>query len=332
MKKIFYHNYNVGSAIEQAGDIFFDWLKELKNIDIFVQKLQDQPSDIIKILVREKPDIIIINEYLNFSTESSYYYKELNPYTKIIHIEHIWKRFICYDGNDDHQMKSAYFRRNFYDSVDEIFCLNQMSFACYPKVKNYYYPTNPEIFNVIVPWGNRKNKFLYLGNLLPHKMSNEFIDKISKTDIIIDCYGRTFDEDEKEYTSKIRNCKNFNIIGLVPFSEVPKIMNNYKFFIMPHDGYEPFNWTMLQCMFCGTIPLVVNDKNSSKFDPSWIDWAYGLHFSTNTVEEMINNIKQLNINDLEFKKYSEIISSTAQQKFDYYKFKKDFQETVKLYL
>ncbi len=333
MNKILYFNFNVGSAIEQSGNIFSDWIGEITK-NIYTIKNQNRPVSIIDDIININPNIIILNEYFENSAQPTFYYKKFN-HVRILHIEHIWKRFLCNDTGSDTIKNDSHFRKKYYQNIDNIFCINQMPNIKHnisTPIRNFYYPTNPNMFNISIPWSERTKDFLYIGNILPHKLSEEFIDKISNTDIVIDCVGKKFQNKFPEYTDKISNSKNFNILDTIPFENVASVMNQYKYFIMPHNGYEPFNWTLLQCIFCGTIPLIINDSNSKEFDSTWIDWAQGLYFGTNTVDEMIDNMIELLSKSPDFSENSEFISNTAQKKFDYDAFKNMFQSTIKSYL
>jgi glycosyltransferase involved in cell wall biosynthesis len=116
--------------------------------------------------------------------------------------------------------------------------------------------------------------------------------------------------------------------GYVNQSKVADVMNEYKFFVMPHDGPEPFNIAMLQAIKCGTIPLVVNDRSDRT--SLWLNWAKDLHFCNDTVDEFLVNLNRINkdsdISDAE--EISNHISTLSMERFNYQKMKEDFKKIV----
>jgi glycosyltransferase involved in cell wall biosynthesis len=219
------------------------------------------------------------------------------------------------------------------DFADNIICVNypKMEFMKVPdhikkKIYPAYMPMNPEIYYPKIPWNDRKKLFMYLGNILHHKMSKEFLQKVQATDISIDCYGKL--SSNQEYADLFNSCKNVVNKGYVEQSKVADVMNEYKFFVMPHDGPEPFNIAVLQAMMCGTIPLVVNDQ-TKKFS-TWFEWAKDLYYGNNTVDEFLDNLTRIN-KDIDISNAEEIsnrISNLSMERFNYQKMKKDVQSII----
>ena len=351
MKKIFYFNPNVSSAIEQAGDIFLSWLNEIGGIEVNNYKHQSQSYEAFKDLMEFKPDIIILNEKYQKTVEASMFYKLANPDVKILFICHVWRYLDIKiddtnvtDQNIDKLYSDIKFKRFMSFLVDDTVILNYapennlnaLLNNTNKKVFNGYYPTNPDIFKNSVKWNERPNNFVYVGNLLPHKMSVDFIKKIKNTDIKIDCYGsQDFDVRNpayKEYYDLIKSTPNLILKGYHPFDKISELFNDYKFFVLPHDGYEPFNWTLLQSIFCGTIPLVTNDTSSNRFDVSWINWADGMYLGTKTADDLILNMKMIVDENPDFGDLSEKISFDANLKFSYTEIKKYFINAVTEYI
>ena len=325
--KVLYINFDVGSAIEYVGGIFEDWIREIiSDNELMVIEKQDPPWMIAEEIQKYKPDIIIQNEYYEYKILPLFYYKKYFPDVSLILIDHVWQRMQSIYQNIDHN------EINLYNTINHIFNINHCKTNnIYNKnIFNFYYPTDPKIFNIFTPWDKREKNFIYLGNILPHKLSYEFIEKIKDTDIKIDCYGRRFDDkDEYKKYYELFDSRSENLIykGMIPQEDVPKILNEYKYFVMPHDSFEPFNWALLQSIFCGTIPLIVNDRTADYFDSSWLDWADDLYFGCNKVDEFINNLNIVN-EGFDFSKISENINQMAQKKFNYDKFKNKFQEVI----
>ena len=330
MINVIYVNFDVSSAVEYAGNIFETWIDETvndKEVTLKIIKNQNPSWEMAKNLKKFKPDNIILNEFFERSVIPSFFYKIFFPDISIILIEHVWQRLVA-EYNTEYSIE-----KESYESCNHIFCINHNInndwSKCKKEVLNFYYPTDPNIFNISTSWNKREKNFLYLGNILPHKLSVEFIEKIKNTDIKIDCYGKRFnDEDKKYYTLFDSASSNLIYKGQIPQEDVAKIMNEYKYFIMPHDGFEPFNWTLLQSIFCGTIPLIVNNREQNAFNPTWIDWADSLYFGCNKVDELINNLQQIITESPDYYEMSEQINKRSQRKFNYDVFKSKFQEVL----
>jgi hypothetical protein len=324
--KIVFVNLNVGSAIEYYGSIIGEWVKEA-NPDISVIKQQGiNYYDAFSLLT---PDLIILNElYPNVITHILNYITD-NPSTRLIVIAHVWKELFLPEYVP------------LFNKAEYIVILNKKPAAVTTlydsKILNRFYPT-ADIFSYVIPW-NKRNLFCYFGHVLPHKFSVEFIQKIKQTDLFIECFGKMWNAEEPSWTWSFPISKNdyydllfsaqssgnLKLNSFIKQSEVPKELNNYKFFILPHDGYEPFNATIMQAIFTGTIPLIVNDRNSGTFDGNWVNWCDGLHYETNDVDTMIANLLEIKNADLSsFEKEAHIIALAGKERFNYEQFKQEF--------
>ncbi len=323
--KILLINLNVGSAIEYLGNILHEWIEEIDQFEIYTYKDQTLSYITSKTIKDINPDIIIVNDYFRRIMDSVFYHKLYNK-CKIIYILHAWKSLESYAISND--INENYLYKIFINEcVDSIICINKM-----PDKKiinsninffNLYPPINPNIFHITTPWENRKKTFFYMGNILPHKLSLEFIQK---NNIDIDCYGKIFENND--YIKEFNNNKHLRYCGYVKQDDVPQIMNQYKYYVLPHgEVYEPFNWTLLQAILCGCIPLVCNNRNSNKFDCTWIDWAESLYFGCNSINELISNMYYLD-NNINYSQLSEENSINAKNRFDYYNMKNIFKELL----
>ena len=342
MKKVFLCNFNVGSAIEYVGDCIAEWIKECKDVELYNYKLQNPEYMIFDELVKFSPDILVVNEYYERTAMASVFWKKVSPKTKLIFFPHVWQQVhTCFNSDNDKSYHENRYLREIYKLSDIVYMLNfppegECKEISHKMVKACH-PMSPEVFDNFVPWIDRPKLFYYIGNILPHKLSREFIEKIQETDIVIDCYGRrsdiTFPKGEidpnqyKDYYELFDNCKNLVYHGVIPQNDVPKIMNEYKFFVMPHEGAEPFNCVLLQSMLCGTIPLVVNDRETDCFDPTWINWADGLYFHNDKVDDFIKNLINIkNSPDISnAKDESDRIYQETRKRFNYYALKESFQ-------
>jgi glycosyltransferase involved in cell wall biosynthesis len=173
--------------------------------------------------------------------------------------------------------------------------------------------------------------FCYIGNIIPHKLSSDFLAKICETDLVVDCYGSDFTRDNAHGRVFDRAVENGNIVhhGLIPQDKIAEVMNEYKYFVLPHDGYEPFNWVLKQCAFCGTIPLVVNDRNTHLYNGKWLDWAAGLYMGCQYTDDFISNLEELVRDRPDHREMSDFISTAAKIQFPYQEFKEEFQSKAR---
>lgn len=335
MKKIFYINLNVGSAIEYAGNIFKEWLYQLPNSQVIEYKYQTLPHHTIETMTNIRPDLIVVNEFHPRIISAVASYKLMCPECRILFICHVWRDLVV--SHDD----CPEFHSYFLNKCDAVFCLNQM-----PENKanelpfhlyNYYYPTDPHYFRNIIPFNDRTKEFCYIGNLLPHKFDAAFITAIHDYawNISIDCYGRHFDTLEgycaaemELYNEAIDDCWQISHLGELNQYDVGKTFNEYKYFVLPHNGYEPFNFTLLQAVFCGTIPLVLNDRESETYDGTWLDWAKGLYLGTGLLDDYAINLAKIHNLKPDMSDLSILITDRAEKRFNYEIMMNEFKEVA----
>ena len=288
---IFFSNQNVGSAIENSGNIIKEWIDDVKDdSDILIEyKHQTAETYTFSKILELKPKIFVLNSLRSRIIRAVWYYKEcIDPEVKIYIIIRVAKDIpylkIEPEIAKDHILKSA----NCLLIVNQ--CHRKIDYLSHYNTIDACGFCNPDVFKITTPWNERKRKFLHIGSLHGHKLSEEFLTKINGTDINIDVYGKY--PSDPLYTKIFEKCKNINYLGYVEPQDVPNIFNQYKYFILPHNGYEPLCNTLMESISCGTIPLVVNDREGN-FDYAWIDWANGLYYGCYTVDEYILNLKML---------------------------------------
>lgn len=325
MKKVLVFNFNVGSAIQYCGEIFVDWLKENKDIEIEVVKDQNPETIIIDKIIDYSPDIIVINELYDRVSRPAFYYKKLIPKTKVLYLNHSWKSLLLdhKDGINDQEKLKLLFNKEFYSQTcNLIINLNYKPEAINwpPYLENKTFSSHfpiESIFSNNIPWLDRENMFVILGNITSLKISEEFISLLKGSGLKIDCYGMKYSkskEDEK-YLEKFESCNELVYKGFVQQRDVPSILNKYKYYVMPHNGTEVFNLALLQAIYCGTIPLISNDRNNTKYDGSWIDWADGLYFGCKDASSLLENLIEINKETPDHSTESKLISETATKKF-----------------
>jgi len=330
--KIFALNPNVGSAIEYMGNTVVSWLKEIG--DVYDCKHQTRTSHYLKFMYEYKPDIIVTNELYSRAVAAANIYKHLTG-TPFIHVDHVWKRLNSSRGGC-REIYEYEVIKEVREEANWIFCVNyKPSYEPWHKriehkVSNRYYATNPDVFKVVTPWLDR-DMFCYIGNMLPHKLSSDFLAKVCDTDLVVDCYGSDLTTNDSYGRSfkRAQELGNINYKGLIPQDKIAEIMNKYKYLVLPHCGYEPFNWVLKQCIYCGTIPLITNDRDSQLYDGKWLDWATGLYMGCKFTNDFINNLKEFDAERPDHSDWSESISTQAKTLFPYQEFKEEFQSKVR---
>jgi len=151
----------------------------------------------------------------------------------------------------------------------------------------------------------------------------------------IDIYGKMFEKEElADYNQKILKSKNFNYLGYCSSEKIVDVYNKYRFLVVPHHGYEPFMFVLLEALKTGTIPLVVIDTRKSDREGEWITWANGLYFKHNTVNELLakmrwylDNKNKTNVME-RLSKESDSFSKEINKRTNYEKLKERFLKII----
>ena len=298
---VFFYNLNVGSGIEKIGDTILDMLS---GYDVIEYKMQNPACILIDELAKAKPDVIIINEFYPRLIHVAYFYKALFPETKVVLINHTLNVLrslpLNVDGkrhfenvSKDGEVLINYAFRN---KIDHVINLNWYPYDVglpdwlESKTTHILFPVRDTEFNITVPFNDREKDFLYFGNMLPHKLSLEFLKALAETDMVLDIYGKMFDRPElKEYNEVIEKSPNINYLGFCPSDKVQETMNNYRFFVSARDGHEPFMTVMAEVIMSGMIPLVANDR--TKRGSEWIDHYVGCYLEYQSTAELLKAMK-----------------------------------------
>ena len=99
-------------------------------------------------------------------------------------------------------------------------------------------------------------------------------------------------------------------------------MNSYKFFVVPHRGYEPLLTILSEVIVCGAIPLIVNTRDYRFCE--WTDYAKGFYYEYKSVDTLIDAMKGMvegryPTDDMD--KVSSMISQDFQKRNNYDRFK-----------
>lgn len=339
MLKVFYTNLNVGSAIEYSGNIFRKELEKIEGLDIFEYKNQDNEIRTFNELLQQKPDIILINSLYPRITRAVSYYLELYPDTNVVVILRTFeemKEFVNPSYGDDRDNTSG-MQRDLLKKADYIIPINLFNRSS-DEVRHFSDKIirgigfcDKELFPNSVEWKKRPKKYCSIGSLNSHKVSEEFLRSVRRTNFVIDMYG-TRKNQSPLYREIFDQCENINYMGEIPQEDVGKVLNLYKYYILPHNGYEPLCNSLMQAISCGTIPLVVNNRESKSFDPRWIDWAEGLYFGCNTVDELLKNMRRIEKDNEDLTSISKHISSELHKKYDYKDFIQQFKDIFEDYI
>ncbi len=100
------------------------------------------------------------------------------------------------------------------------------------------------------------NSFLYVGRLIKIKNLKSLLSAVKDLKVNLDIIGEGNQISElKEHVKKLGIRVNF--LGIFPNSVLPKLINNYSFFILP-SFYENSPKTLLEAMACGRVVIGTN--------------------------------------------------------------------------
>jgi hypothetical protein len=83
--------------------------------------------------------------------------------------------------------------------------------------------------------------------------------------------------------------------------------------------------TLAQAAMCGTIPILLNDESGREFNPDWVTWAENLYLGCADIKNFIWNLKLVSENPVDYIILSNHISKDIANRFNYEKFKQEFQ-------
>jgi len=336
MKKVLLLNFDIGSGVEYVGNVISEWVKEL-DVKFHEYKIQNPACLVIDSFIEIKPDIVIINDRSPRLYEAAYYYKRFFPETKSIYFSHgIREISRPTSSNNERREDEVLFYIFMRDYIDKVICLGNIDKAeefIKPKLLEGCFPVYPNDYRPKVQWDDRKKLFCYIGQINKLKISEDFIRLLpSNPDIKIDFYGIINERGflEKDCIDIIKNSGNY--FGPQPQETISDILNQYKYFVLPHGRIpEIFNITLLQAINCGTIPLLMNDRDAD-FDYTWCDWANEFVVPFNKESSILSAMKQLQNDTDDYTYMSYNISTKIQDKFSYWKFKNEFQTLLKGYV
>jgi len=305
--KIYFYSITSGSGVETVGNTIKTMFDEKDNFIHY--NLQNPPHLILQDLVKEKPDVIILNELHQRAMIAVHSYKIAFPNTKIILLNHCFPYLTDYPISDKSKMfewtngdgvvSINDFLRN---GIDKIITMNhrpeseKINKVFDGRVYEKYFPI-PNKFKIEREWINRPRDFFFYGTIHKLKLSNEFILRSDYPEV--DLYGKwvadhKIDDDYKKYKDIIMKNPKLKYNGWISDNEMVARINQYKFFVMPHDGPEPFCLALAEAIRCGCIPLVTNNRN--KPSAFWLDWAKDCIIEYQSTDKLIEKMNWWNNN------------------------------------
>jgi glycosyltransferase involved in cell wall biosynthesis len=325
--KVFLINLNVGSGIETVGDTIKKWIQELP-VELVEYKDQTKEGSTMSRLLKEHPDVIVINEIFPRIISPVLFYKLTFPNTKVIMFAHSQKYFITPNEPDNQHVLLT----DLLKLTDVVYTLDASKEKILQIENLKFCPSDPEIFHNEIPWKDRPKFFCVMGGIYPLKVHPDFLNLAHCIPAEIDVYGEVsekFTTPEYRMAFALAASKNLEHKKRIPQTEVGKILNQYKYIVFPHHGSETFCMMLQQAIMCGTIPIVLNDDSGKDFNPSWIEWTDNMCYVTNNIKTFIENLTLIVKDETDYTPVSQFISKEITKRFGYYDFKKHFQEQIK---
>ena len=328
--KVYYYNLSVGSGIERIGDIIGSMMDGLH---VKEYKLQNPAFIMIDDLVKERPDVIVINEAFPRVLEACYYYKRANPDVKVILINHCFSYLTSqYSQRTSDKDRDFLARKFLREDVNHIINLSVKPGAVkfsrdLDKKIIQLYPPAYSMFRVERPFRDREKLFVYIGNVLPHKLSLDFIRKIRNTTLTINVYGRVFRDKVKlkGYYEELFSCPNITYMGYCPEEKLVDVMNSYKYLVVPHRGYEPMMIVLGEFIQCGGIPLLVNSRDYPMHE--WSDYAREFIHEFGSVDDLISYMEKCPRPEA-LDKDPSMYSRRYKEKYSYQKFREELRSLI----
>ncbi|MDH3974330.1 MAG: glycosyltransferase family 4 protein [Deltaproteobacteria bacterium] len=127
-----------------------------------------------------------------------------------------------------------------------------------PKSNIYVIPNYIDT-QLFVPENSKtkyKDRLIFIGRLNKEKNLFNLFEAIGKTNLTLDIYGKGELQPMLEQLSIDRGIK-VSFMGAVPNSELPGILNRYKYYILP-SHFEGMPKTLLEAMACGLVCIGTN--------------------------------------------------------------------------
>lgn len=139
----------------------------------------------------------------------------------------------------------------------------------------------------------RNNKFLYIGRISSEKNIKTIIDIFNKNPKYnLDLFGQKKIGVNNNFNFNFNLGKNINFFEAIPNEEIPKLLNEYSYLILP-SNFEGLSKTIIEGMSCG-IFCIVSDLIENKFLIKKEINGYILNFKCNiSIGDIVNAEKKL---------------------------------------
>lgn len=167
---------------------------------------------------------------------------------------------VLHEGKKDRQYKNIKKREHFLYKKCDIAAVSSehdKEYVC----REYSIPKNKvklvrnfidtDKFQKRVPIQDRYDRIIYIGRLMPPKNLFCMLRAVAQVGIPLDIYGRGGQREELEKLAQDLKA-DVNFKGIVANSEVPNILNQYKYYILA-STYEGMPKTLLEAMACGCL-------------------------------------------------------------------------------
>lgn len=185
--------------------------------------------------------------------------------------------------------------------------------------KIYVKPNFCESSEKIVPYENRKNRFVYVGRLDKSKGLDILLkawEEIDEYELLI--YGTGPMEDECRIFIESNKNMNVRLMGFVENKEVKEVIAKAKALILPTQWYEGFPMTIVEAFSVGT-PVIGSDIGN--VGELIKDKVNGLHFKYNSSESIILAVREL----------TDMVNSTYKCYLNHYTPKSNYETLMEIY-
>ena len=162
------------------------------------------------------------------------------------------------------------------------------------KILVLYNYVNLDIFKPKNEFNKYSDRILYVGRLNPEKNLFSLVQAISDLNFVLDIYGKGDQIESQLKDFAIKNNVKVNFFGVVSNDQLPKIYNQYNYYILPsyHEGMPK---TLIEAMASGCLCIGTDVPGINEIIS---DGVNGILARTTTSESISKALKRaVNIND-----------------------------------
>jgi len=145
-----------------------------------------------------------------------------------------------------------------------------------------------DIFSPQIGINKYSDRFLYVGRLNPEKNLFSLVEAISDLNFVLDVYGEGDQIESKLRSFALKNNVKINFLGVVSNNELPKIYNQYYYYVLPsyHEGMPK---TLIEAMASGCLCI---GTDVSGINEIITDGVNGILAKTTTSESISEALKR----------------------------------------